>query len=165
MITIEAGTLADLEECLAAEFKSLFAGKTYMNSIGHRVELKAFVHSLPVKQGDDDTQTDDDLPEPYIVSEVTGGKQQTEDSAHVVTAAVVICVCDDNTARNGHKDVLAIIGKVLERFSKNPTLAGKFVLQRPLEWMLSDEDTYPYYYGGLLMYWEVPAIEKEDTLA
>ncbi len=98
MITIEAGTLADLEECLAAEFKSLFAGKTYMNSIGHRVELKAFVHSLPVKQGDDDTQTDDDLPEPYIVSEVTGGKQQTEDSAHVVTAAVVICVCDDNTA-------------------------------------------------------------------
>lgn len=164
-MTIEAGTLADLEEYLAAEFKTLFDGRTYMNSLGHRVPLNIFVHSLPVKQGDDDTQTDADVPEPYIVSEVTGGRQQTEDSAHVVTAAVVICVCDDNTARNGHKDALAIIGKVLERFCKNPTLAGRYVLQRPIEWTLSDEDTYPYYYGGLLMNWEVPAIEKEDALA
>lgn len=165
MSAIEAGTLADLEECLAAEFKSLFAGKTYMNSLGHRVELKCFVHSLPVKRGDDDAPTDEDVPEPYIVSEITGGKQQTEDSPHVASVAVVVCVCDDNTARNGHKDAMAIIEKVLERFGKNPSLAGKFVLQRPLEWALSDEDTYPYYYGGLLMHWEIPAIEKEDALA
>lgn len=164
-MTINAGTLADLEECLAAEFKSLFTGRTYMNSIDHSVPLKTFVHSLPVKQGDDEAPTDADVPEPYIVSEVTGGKKQNEDSAHVVTVAAIICVCDDNTARNGHKDILAIIEKVLERFGKNPLLAGRFILQHPLEWTLSDEDTYPYYYGGLLMNFEVPAFEKEDALA
>lgn len=162
---IEAGTLSDLEEYLAAEFKSLFSGRTYMNSLGHSVELRTYVHSLPVKQGDDEEPTDADVPEPYIASEITGGKKQTENDAHVVTVAAVICVCDDNTARNGHKDVLAIISRILERFGKDPVLAGRYVLQHPLEWTLSDEDTYPYYYGGLLMNWEVPAIEKEDALA
>lgn len=164
-MSIDAGTLTDLEESLAAEFRALFEGKTYMNSIGHKVPLRAYVHALPVKQGNDDDPTDADLPEPYIVSEIQNGRQATEDEAHVVNVAVIICVCDDNTAKNGHKDVLTIIGRVLERFSKNPALAGKYNLQRPLEWTLADEDTYPYYYGGLLMHWEVPAIEKEDALA
>lgn len=164
-MNIDAGTLSELEECLAAEFQTIFKGRTYMNSIGHSLPLRAYVHSLPVKQGSDDEPTDADLPEPYIVSEVQGGRQATGDDAHVVNVAVIICVCDDNTAKHGHKDILSIIGKVLERFGKNPTLAGKFALQHPLEWTLSDEDTYPYYYGGLLMHWEVYAIEKEDELA
>lgn len=38
---IEAGTLSDLEECLAAEFNDLFAGRTFVNSIGHRVPLNS----------------------------------------------------------------------------------------------------------------------------
>lgn len=162
---IEAGTLTDLEECLADEFNALFAERTFMNSLGHEVALKSFVHSLPVKSGDDENQTDADLPEPYIVSEVTGGKQATENDPHLVTVAVIICVCDDNTARHGHQDALSIIHRVIERFSKNPVLSGSFNLQYPIEWSLSDEDTYPYYYGGLLMHFEVAAIEKEDELA
>lgn len=162
---IKAGTLQDLEECLAEEFRSLFAGQTFTNSILHRVELKSFVHSLPVKQGDDEAPTDKDLPEPYIVSEITGGKRDAEDDASMVSVAVVVCVCDDNTAKNGHKDCLGIIHRIMERFGKDPCLAGRFVLRYPIEWTLSDEDTYPYYYGGLMLSFEVPAIEKEDELA
>jgi hypothetical protein len=164
-VIIEAGTLSDLEECLASEFMTMFAGRTFKNSIGNDVELKSFIHSLPVKTGDDESKTDADYPEPYIVSEVTGGKQASENDPHVVSVAAVICVCDDNTARHGHQDVLAIIHKIIERFGKNPLLAGRFNLRYPIEWSLSDEDTYPYYYGGLLMQFEVAAIEKEDELA
>jgi hypothetical protein len=162
---IKAGTLSDLEESLAAEFTTLFAERTFKNSLGHDAGLKSFVHSLPVKSGDEESQTDDDYPEPYIVSEVTGGKQSSENDPHVVSVAVVICVCDDSTVRQGHQDVLSIIHKIIERFNKNPALAGQFILQFPVEWSLSDEDTYPYYYGGLLMRFEVAAIEKEDELA
>lgn len=162
---IEAGTLIDLEERLAAEFAVLFAGRTFKNSLGNDVPLKSFVHSLPVKLGHAESETDADYPEPYIVSEVSGGKQATEHEAHLVTVAVVICVCDDNTARHGHQDILSIIHRIIERFNKNPVLAGRFNMRFPVEWALSDEDTYPYYYGGLLMHWEVAAIEKEDELA
>lgn len=164
-MTFDAGTYIDLEERLAEEFESLFKGRTFMNSIGHSVKLKSFVHSLPVKQGNDESLLDEDLPEPYIVSEITGGKKATEDDAHILTVAVVICVCDDNTARHGHQDILGIIHRIVERFGKDPVLAGRFVMRHPLDWSLSDEDTYPYYYGGLLMQFEVPAIEKEDELA
>lgn len=164
-MTIEAGTLADLEESLTAEFQRLFKGKTFTNSLGHRVPLRAYTHSLPIRNGTDEAPTDEDVPEPYIVSEIQRGTKPTEDEGHVVDVATIICTCDDNTARHGHQDVLYIIGKVLERFGKRPDLAGKYNLRHPLEWVLSDEDTYPYYYGGLLMHWEVPAIEKEDALA
>ena len=63
-MTFDAGTFIDLEESLAAEFESLFAERTFMNSIGHSVRLKSYVHSLPVKQGDDDVLLDEHLPEP-----------------------------------------------------------------------------------------------------
>lgn len=162
---INAGTLIDLEETLAEEFRKLFRGRTFKNSLGHDVPLKSFVHSLPVKVGDDESLTDADYPEPYIVSEIDGGKQATENDGHVVNVAVVICVCDDNTARNGHQDALAIIQRIIERFSKNPALGGRFNMVFPIEWSLADEDTYPYYYGGLLMHFEVSAIEREDELA
>jgi len=162
---IQAGTPSDLEEALTEEFNTLFADQTFMNSIGHPVRLKAFTHALPVREGEDETPDDADLPELYIVSEIQGGRQDDENDAHVVTVAAVICVCDDNTARNGHKDVLSIIRKITERFCKNPVLSHRFVFKYPLEWSLSEEDTYPYYYGGLLMKFEVPAIEKEDELA
>ena len=165
---IRAGTLSDLEECLAAEFAALFSRMTFSNSVGKKVPLKSFVHALPVRQGYDGYDSpvdDDDLPEPYIIAEVTGGKQASPDDAHLVTAAAVVCVCDDDTARQGHKDILTIIHRIIERFDKNPLLVGKFVFRHPLEWTLSDEDTYPYYYGGLLLTFEVPAIQREDPLA
>lgn len=161
----QAGTPTDLEEALTNEFETLFAGRKFNNSINHAVALKAYTHSLPVKQGDDESTTDADLPEPYIVSEIQGGKQDSEEDGHLVTVAVVICVCDDNTARHGHQDILSIIRRITDRFCKNPVLANQFVFRYPLEWSLSDEDTYPYYYGGLLMRFEIPAIEKEDELA
>ena len=50
---IRAGTLSDLEECLAAEFAALFSGMNFSNNIGSKVPLKSFVHALPVRQGDD----------------------------------------------------------------------------------------------------------------
>ena len=103
-MTFDAGTLIDLEESLATEFESMFAERTFMNSIGHSVPLKCYVHSLPVKQGDDDVLLDEHLPEPYIVSEINGGQKATDDDAHIVTVAVIICVCDENTARNGNQD-------------------------------------------------------------
>lgn len=162
---IEAGTLTELEESLASEFITLFAERTFKNNLGHDVELKSFVHSLPTKVGGDESLTDADYPEPYIVSEIMGGKQASENDPHVVNVAVNICVCDDNTAKHGHQDILSIIHRIIERFNKNPVLAGRFVLQYPLQWELIDEDNYPYYFGGLLMNFEVAAIEKEDELA
>lgn len=162
---IGAGTLIDLEESLALEFATLFAERTFKNNLGHDVELRSYVHSIPARAGNADSLTDADYPEPYIVSEIVGGKQVSANDPHVVDVAVNICVCDDNTAMHGHQDVLSIVHRIIERFAKNPALAGSFILQHPVEWALSDEDNYPYYFGGILMRFEVAAIEKEDELA
>lgn len=141
-MTFDAGTLIDLETSLAAEFEALFAGRTFTNSLYNSVPLNSYVHALPVRRGNDETTLDEDVPEPYIVSEITGGNKSSDDDAHTVTVAVVICVCDDNTARHGHQDILLIIHSILERFGKNPVLDGRFIMKPNIEWTLSDEDTY-----------------------
>ena len=86
-MSIDAGTLVDLEECLAAEFSRLFEGKTYYNSLGHAVPLRAYTHALPVKQGSDEDPTDSDVPEPYIVSEIQNGKKENEDEGTKTSSA------------------------------------------------------------------------------
>lgn len=155
-----------LETALAEELTALFTGYTLKNSAGNVVALNVFTQDTPVRNGDDEDETDatEETPEPYIVVKATSGNIASEDDPQAVTVVLVICVYDDATARQGHKDALHIIQKIYERFAKNPLLAGNFILKYPIDWVLQDEDTYPYYFGGMQFQFEVPAIQKEDPL-
>lgn len=153
-----------LEHDLATEITALFTGYLLKNSEGINAVLNVFEHDLPIRQGTDDEETPE-LPEPYIVVKAGSGNIASETDSQVVTVVLVICTCDDSAARQGHKDVLHIIQKIYERFAKNPALAGKFVFKFPFDWVLEDEDTYPYYFGGVQLQFEVPAIQKEDLFA
>ncbi|PKM72846.1 MAG: hypothetical protein CVU91_07410 [Firmicutes bacterium HGW-Firmicutes-16] len=154
-----------LEATLAAEITTIFTGYTLKNSDEAAVALNVFVHDIPVIQGDDEGDSEAPPPEPYIVVKATSGNIASEDDPQAVTVVLVICVFDDANERQGHKDILHIIQKVYERFAKNPVLAGKFVLKYPIDWVLQDEDTYPYYFGGMQLLFECHAIKKEDPLA
>ena len=83
--------------------------------------------------------------------------------AHTVQAGLAIGIYDDSSDRQGHRDVLQIISKVEERFEKNNLLAKKFILQFPVEWSLQDpdDDTHPYYFGGLSLNFDTPTYRRE----
>jgi len=152
-----------LENDLKSEIADIFEGYTLKNSSGKDVALNVYAGDLPIRQGDDEDEAAP--PEPYVVVKAQSGNIASEDEPQNVTVVLVICVYDDDTASQGHKDALHIIHKIYERFSKNPLLAGKFVLKYPIDWVLQDEDAYPYYFGGMQLLFEVPAIKKEDSFA
>lgn len=106
---------------------------------------------------------------PYIIVSLNEGTIENESSAQEVSIILYIGVCDNAEDVNGHKDILNIIAKIYERFAKNPYLAKKYMFRYPMTWALQDEkedvDTYPYFFGGAEMKFEIAAIEKEDPFA
>lgn len=158
-----SGTPADIEKSMAEEIERIFKEDLFFNSNSKEVPMRAYVHSVPIRAGGDEG-IDREVPEPYAVVDATGGTIPDENSAQSVSVTVIIRVCDDGTDRQGHMDILHAINKIYKRFAADPVLGGKYAVTYPMQWAVSDEDEYPYYTGGLLLAFDVPAVEKEDPL-
>ena len=46
-----------------------------------------------------------------------------------------------------------------------PVLNGKYTIQYPITWALQEEESYPYYFGGMGMAFEIASIVREDRYA
>lgn len=157
-------TPSRLETALAAELKKLLADERFDNSNGTAEVIRVYEHDVPIRSGADEAQDDADLPEPYIVVRLVQGSTPSEEDAEVVTVNLIICVCDTDTERVGHKDILHITDIIKQRFEADPLLGGQFVFKYPFDWILQDGDTYPYVFGGIQMTFEVPTIVRDNPL-
>lgn len=102
---------------------------------------------------------------PYMVVKLDRGTISNYASAHEVNVVIVLGIFDDSRDAQGHRDVLHIINMIYERFAKNPMLNHKYMAKLPFNWALQDEDTEDYYFGGIEMTFEIPALKKEDEFA
>ena len=158
-------TPSRLETALAAELKTLLVNERFDNSLGTPMVIRVYEHDVPIRSGADESETDTDLPEPYIVVRLVQGDTPSEDEAETVTVNLIICVCDTDTKRVGHKDILHITDIIKQRFEADPLLGGQFVFKYPFDWILQDGDTYPYVFGGIQMTFELPiTIARDDPL-
>lgn len=157
-------TPENLETALAEEIKKLFDGFRQKNSIGEYVPLNIWEDCTPLKTDvtDSDGQS---VIDPYIVVRAVRGTTSDPGAHQNVTVDLIICVYDDETERQGMKDLHHIIRVISLRFQKEPLLAGAYSLLYPIDWMISDEDTYPFYFGGMEFHFELPVITRENDLA
>ena len=60
-----------------------------------------------------------------------------------------------------------MIHRISERFITKPVLKGKYrlVKKNGIQWMLDDEDRYPYFIGAMSMDWDTFFAESEDKYA
>ena len=157
-------TPSRLETALAAELKMLLSDERFDNSNGTAEVIRVYEHDVPIRSGADEAQDDADLPEPYIVVRLVQGSTPSGEDAEAVTVNLIICVCDTDTKRVGHKDILHITDIIKQRFEADPLLGGQFVFKYPFDWVLQDGDTYPYVFGGIQMTFEVPTIARDNPL-
>ena len=57
------------------------------------------------------------------------------------------------------------IQRICDRFAAKPLLAQKYYARQHIQWALQDEDTYPYYFGGIEITFNLPKIGREDDYA
>lgn len=165
-----------LQDDLAADLADIFKHFRLKNPQGETVGLNIFKQSLPIPTAKDipDTVTDEELeegkynaeaeedPYPYIIVRVEQGTIDKIDQEQAVIVNLIIGVIDRDYNNQGHKDVLNIIQRVYERFAKNAILAAKYECVMPITWALQDEESFPYFFGGMALTFETIPIRRED---
>lgn len=167
-----------LQQELADELKKIFGGFRLKNPQGEESELNIFEQLLPMPEptaqeevppellenGLAEEQTAPD-PYPYIIVRIADGEIKDENSAQDANITLLFGTYEPDYNKQGHKDILNIIAKIYERFAKYPVLNGKYTIQYPILWTLQDEESYPFYFGGMNLTFEIAAIRREDPYA
>lgn len=166
---------AFLQSELTEELKKILSGFQLKNPQGEKSNINIYEQLLPMPEslnqgeiapellenGLADEQTDPD-PYPYIIVKIEDGEIKDENSAQMVNITLLIGIYEPDYDKQGHKDILNIVAKIYERFAKMPVLNGKYTLQYPILWTLQEEETYPYYFGGISLIFEIAKIRRED---
>ncbi|MCM1220571.1 MAG: hypothetical protein NC548_39400 [Lachnospiraceae bacterium] len=164
-----------LQNELADELKRILSDIQLKTPQGGKSSINIFEQLLPMPEpsgqeeiapellenGLAEEQTAPD-PYPYIVVRIADGEIEDENSAQKVNLTLLIGIYEPDYDKQGHRDILNIIAKIYERFAKFPVLNGKYTVQYPILWTLQDEESYPFYFGGVNLGFEVAAIRRED---
>lgn len=153
-------TPQDLQDALIAEWRTLFRDYLAPAPDKTRKPLHFFPQELPLQQSTEDAAASRC---PYLLTIVQNGAE--DDGGGTVSVAIVACVCDYGEDKQGHREILHIIHAIRQRFRATPDLASQFVCRPKVEWTLEEEQPWPFYFGGVKLTFEVPAIQKEDSLA
>lgn len=165
-------TVFQLQRDLAEEIEKILSDMRFKRP-GKRelVQMRAYCQDTPkrrqeIKAGsimpeEDETDEEDDLYPFCIVKAESGG---IFDGVQRVSIMLILAVFNDDTQNQGKQELLNIIHKIAERFIKNPVLKDIHRLNKDvgINWILDDEDRYPYYIGGMTMTWETFFVERED---
>lgn len=147
-----------LQDELVEELKCLFKGYLYKASSGERVPINVFPQSIPINETDDE-----DDPIPYIIVRLNSSKDDgTRDSFNTVKLVIIIGIWDNALDAQGHRDVSNIIHKIYERFQTTPNLNGKAVFSGEFNWLLQEDNYYPYSFGACSLKFHIAAIRRED---
>lgn len=154
-------TQQDLQDAMVADIQQLFEHSRRENSLGVVRPVAVYAQDLPIREADDEGEDKDAPPEPFVIVRLRSGEVATEDSAHVVEVALVVCINDPSPDRQGCRDALHIVNEIYRHYVTNGIIAGKYDVQYPFKWVTQDVDTHPYYYAGISMNVEMPAYTKE----
>lgn len=169
-----------LQDALVADLEQLFKGETLKNSAGVERQIRVYPQDVPIRAGAD-TEEDlepvedadleeqkppeetepEDVPEPYVIVRLPGGELPAQDVRQTVEAVLVVCVCDPDPNRQGFRDALHIVNKILTHYGKNGIVGRRYEVLYPIKWVTQEEDTHPYYFAAMALKLSAPAIFKE----
>lgn len=169
-----------LLDAMVADLEQLFEGETLKNSAGAERRIRIHPQDVPIRAGfdieedpepeeDADLRTKqmegseppEDVPEPYVVVRLREGELPAPDEAQEVDAVLVVCVYDPDPSRQGFRDALHIVNKIMIHYGGNGIVSRRYEVQYPIKWVVQEEDNHPYYFAGVALKLAAPAIFKE----
>lgn len=174
----------DLQHALIAEIETLLADITTVKeeminpddptqlsdyntrySDGTRTHhgFKGYEQSLPKLVNADE---DPDQFFPYFIVRIDKGMTENDDSPWTVTVDILLGLHDADEKNDGHLTIMNAINRITKRFAEEATLgfAGRkaFRCHADMNWALQDEDTWPYFFGGVELKFDVPKPMRKE---
>lgn len=150
-----------LLDAVVADLRDVFKRHRLKNSAGAERAVQVYAQDVPVRADDDEGENREAPPEPYVLVRIRGGKTEDDGAPQVIDAAVVACVYDEDENRQGFRDALHIINTIYRHYSADAVIGRRWEVLYPMEWATQEEDTHPYYFAGMSLRIQAPAVHKE----
>lgn len=144
---------------LAGEIREALEGFRLRSAKENLVPINVYVQNLPVKEGRDDEKLF-----PYICVCFDEEEIREDGDSMSLHTYCTIGIIDREMDKQGFRDVLLIANLVYQHIFRKGIIAGAFSPALPFRIKLQEDDTHPYYYGGMENRWELLVMEKEDDL-
>ena len=130
-----------------------------------QVGFNGFIQQLPVLQNDDE---DRDQFFPYYIVRLMEANTESDTDFWTWTVAIYLGIHDEGAENQGHFSLLNAMTRITNRFGREAVLGSPhhvgFRCLPNMNMTLQDEDTYPYFFGAVLMQFAAPKITREDPL-
>jgi hypothetical protein len=150
-------TLYFLQKELCREIEEISRDVTLYNPKGEVAQLRGYLQTLPKSKANTNTR---EAPYPFCIVKIIDGRMSLVSST--VGIAIVLGVWNKEEENNGHQSILILIQRIYERFAKDPILKNSFEVVPNMNWVIEDDDRYPYSIGAIEMNWKLRNIERED---
>ena len=151
-------TAEEFQRELIEEVEKILRDIQTENTAGETVTgVKGYEQMLPIVVNDEE---DDSQFFPYFIVKLGDGKTQDDDSPWIVTTDIYLGCHDNSEKAEGHRHILNMVQKICDRFAAEPLMNSKFRAEPDMEWALQDEDTYPFYFGGVRIRFNIPKIGR-----
>lgn len=164
-----------LQAALAEEIRSVLSGITTTDYRGNDVYgVTVYEQNLPIP--DPDAEPDDidgdyatlNGLEPYfpyaLVRIYEAVEDEESDGGWDVTAEIHLGVHDADLANQGHRHILNMIQRIVDRFTHEPVLEPYWIaVPNRMAWAVqedADSAGYPFYFGGVSIHFEAPKIDR-----
>jgi len=146
-----------LQDYMVDEVKQLFSGFTLKNAKGEEALLNVYPQYLPARKGQKDIEH-----YPFIVVQLLDGGDDSELDPNQCRILFYCGIFDDDNKYQGHRDCVNVMQRLYTHLMTHRVFDKKYQVEYPIKWSLTEEDFYPYYYGGLETIWTVGKITMED---
>jgi len=155
-----AKTVPFLQRDLIAEIESLISDLEFKRADGTKVfGAPGYIQQLPKLESDDE---DPDQYFPYFIVRHTQSTTENDTAPWIATFNILLGVYDDDESNIGHFQLENAVQRITDRFVFDPLLSHAWRALQNIEIAIQEDDTYPYFFGGIELKFQVPKIRRND---
>ena len=151
-----------LEQSLISEIEELSSEIRLEGIDGLEKRLKGYAEAIPHEAADDLGEIDpEDALIPYFIVKTTEISYQEGEG--VAKLYLLFCICDHSQEMQGYQTLWNLLNRITGRFRAD-TVLDAFYCEKRMRAVIQDEDTYPYFFGGIEMEWNLPEMEEDEVI-
>ena len=147
-------TIIEFQKALAEEIEVILKDIITKDADGEKhVGVSVYRQYLPKV-----TEDDEDVTRyfPYAIVRLRDATTPDDYECWIVDTDIILGVHDDDPDMGGNDNIAIMIERIVMRFSQEARLAPCYTCDRKMDWAMQDEDTYPYYFGGVNLRFYIP---------
>lgn len=153
--------MIDFQRELIKDLTALFSNISTKDTLGKTVKgVKGYPQRLPIVESDEE---DESQFFPYFIVRISEGNTPDDDTPWLVAVDILFGIYDNTLdVPVGSQKIMIMCERLINHFAEEPLLAKKYRAEQDIEFALQDEDTHPYYFGGVRIKFNIPKVARRE---